>query len=160
MSVIIKGYVAVPPMKPESPSVIIKNNGFTRIALPNEIVNYTINVYGRYYNDQPPTSQFIDVSLDDITYTTSAKINATDLNDPTYDLLFTFTGPYTDIWVRPTDNTVDVMLGDIVSQAPFDDPYNMSQYPYNHSTPYQYSVHNGVPISSNVDLYFQISSAP
>lgn len=159
MSVIIKGYVAVPPMKPESPSVIIKNNGFTRIALPNEIVNYTINVYGRYYNDQPPTSQFIDVSLDDITYTTSAKINATDLNDPTYDLLFTFTGPYTDIWVRPTNvDTADVMLGDEESQTPYTDPYN--DYPYNHSNPYRYSTLHGGFISGSVDLYFQLAGTP
>jgi len=159
MSVIIKGYV-VDPIRSDSPSVIIKNNGFTRIALPNEIVGYTINVYGRYHIVQPPSLKFIDVSLDNITYTTSARINVTELDDPTYDLLFTFTGQYTDIWVRPTDNTYDVMLGDIISQTPYDDPYDISQYPYNYSTPYQYSIHNGVPISGNVDLYFQISSAP
>jgi|694.fasta_scaffold150115_2 hypothetical protein len=155
MAVIITGYVDA--IRLESPSVIIKNNGFTRIALPT-VVDYRINVYGRYYSVQPPALRFIDVSLDNITYTTSAKINVRELDDPTYDLLFTFTGPYTDIWVRPTDNTFDVMLGDTKSQTPDTDPYN--DYPYNYSTPYQYSIHNGVPISGNVDLYFQISSAP
>jgi hypothetical protein len=156
MAVIITGYVDA--IRSESPSVIIKNNGFTRIALPNEIVEYTINVYGRYYSVQPPALQYIDVSLDNITYTTSAKINETELNDPTYDLLFTFTGTYTDIWVRPTDNTVDVMLGDTISQTPDTDPYN--DYPYNYSNPYRYSTLNGGFISGDVDLYFQISSAP
>jgi hypothetical protein len=155
MSVIIKGYV-VDPIRSDSPSVIIKNNGFTRIAMPS----FRIRVYGRYYSVSVPVTQRIDVSLDNITYTTSARINVTELDDPKYDLLFTFTGQYTDIWVRPTYPDSDVMLGDTISQTPYDDPYDISQYPYNYSTPYQYSVHNGVPISSDVDLYFQIAGQP
>lgn len=152
MSVIITGYVDA--LRSESPSVIIKNNGFTRIALPL----YRIRVYARYYSVYVPVTRRIDVSLDGSTYTTSARIDARELDDPIYDLLFTFTGRYTDIWVRPTYTDPDVMLGDTISQIPYEDPYN--DYPYNRSTPYQYSVHNGVAISGDVDLYFQISSAP
>ena len=113
MSVIITGYVDA--LRSESPSVIIKNNGFTRTALPL----YRIRVYARYYSVYVPVTRQIDVSLDGSTYRTSAGIGAKELDDPKYDLLFTFTGQYTDIWVRPTNNTVDVMLGDKISQTPY-----------------------------------------
>lgn len=151
MSVIITGYVN--EIRLVSPSVTIKNNGFTRITLPL----YRIRVYARYYSVYVPVTRQIDVSLDGSTYTTSAGIGAKELDDPKYDLLFTFTGQYTDIWVRPT-NTTDILMGDMISQTPYTDPYN--DYPYNYSNPYQYSVHNEGFISGDVDLYFQISRAP
>lgn len=154
MSVIITGNE---DLLKQSNSIIIKNNGFTRIAIPS----FRIRVYGRYYSLSVPVAQQIDVSLDGVDYTTSSIIASTELNDPTYDLLFTFTGQYTDIWVRPTDTDSDVMLGDTISQTPYGSVDN--DYPYNYNKPYQYSIDtNGPkgPISSDVDLYFQIANRP
>lgn len=154
MSVIITGHA---DLLKQSASVIIKNNGFTRIAIPS----FRIRVYGRYYSLFVPVTQQIDVSLDGVDYTASSTVTRTQLNDPTYNLLFTFTGQYTDIWVRPTDPDSDVMLGDTISQTPYASLDN--DYPYNYGEPYQYSIDtNGPkgPISSDVDLYFQIANRP
>ena len=152
MSVIITGQEY---LLKQSTSVIIKNNGFTRIAIPS----FRIRVYGRYYSSSVPVTDGIDVSLDGVDYTASSKITRTELNDPTYNLLFTFTGQYTDIWVRPTDSDSDVMLGDTISQTPYGSVDN--DYPYNYGEPYQYTIHNNGPISSSdVDLYFQIANRP
>lgn len=154
MSVIITGHA---DLLKQSASVIIKNNGFTRIAIPS----FRIRVYGRYYSLSVPASESLDVSLDGVDYTTSSKVTRTELDDPTYKLLFTFTGQYTDIWVRPTDPDSDVMLGDTISQTPYASLDN--DYPYNYNKLYQYTIDtNGPkgPISSDVDLYFQIANRP
>jgi len=151
MSVIITGHEDA---RENTATVIIKNYGFTRIAMPS----FRIRVYGRYYSVSVPARRKIDVSLDGVDYTESDTITKRESDDPTYNLLFTFTGQYTDIWVRPTDSDTDIMLGDTISQTPYDSLDR--DYPYNYGEPYQYTIHNNGPISSDVDLYFQIAGRP
>lgn len=120
---------------------------------PTLLPTVSIRIYGRTSFDFPPSFNRIDYSTDGSNWTTITNLTFTSDDDPLYTLGATFTGPYTDVWVRPF-HPDDILLNSDIQSANSVDP---GDYIYTKLNPYQYSSHNGVSITTNVDLYFQVA---
>lgn len=116
---------------------------------------WNIRIYARYSADYIPNTRRIRYSIDGTNYTTSNTLAFSTADNPDYDLVVNYNNvSYSDVWIVP-DNSLDVLLNSDIISADSADP---GDYPYNKdSNPYQYSVHNGSSISSQIDLYFQIA---
>lgn len=138
-----------------SGQVTIANKGLVKIKNRTPIPR-TIRLYGRYFSETVVVDPRIDYSIDGVNYTASNDLVYSEQDDPTYDLLVTYTNvTHLDIWIRPTNSDPSyLLLGDQISQTGAE----AGDYPYSYSNPYQYSIHNGgVYILDDVDLYFQLA---
>lgn len=154
MGVIVTG--EKDPISRSGPGITIIKDNRVRIQLGNPVIaTWDIRIYGRMSGDYLSLDRRIEYSVDGTNYN-NFTLSATSFDDPVYDLVVGYNDvTYDDIWIRPR-NGDDVLLGDTISLDGFDP----GDYPYSQASPYQYSVHNGVPISGDVDLYFQIAYFP